>query len=149
MRIVPDTNVLARAIRPGSLAAKVLSQIITGPHLLVLSPVLLAEVARVLRYPRLRAIHGLDDPGIDAFVSQLQAAALLVNVGPSNVVPVVPKDPDDDWVIATAVLGTADVICTRDTDFDDPPVQAYCQQHGIRVVTDLALLNLLAVSPGP
>ena len=30
MRIVPDTNVLARAARPSSLAAKVLAQIING-----------------------------------------------------------------------------------------------------------------------
>ena len=148
MRIVPDTNVLARAARPGSLAAN-LSQVISGPHLLVLSPLLLSEVARVLRYPRLRAMHGLDDPGIDAFVLHLQAAAFVVNVGPSDIVPVVLKDPDDDQVIATAVVGKADAICTRDTDFDDPPVLAYCQQHGLRVLTDLTLLGLLTASPGP
>jgi uncharacterized protein len=149
MRIVLDTNVLARAVRPGSLAAKVLAQIISSPHLLVLSPVLLAEVARVLRYPRLRAMHGLDDAGIDAFVLHLQTAAIVVNVGPSDVVSVVPKDADDDWIIATAVIGAADVICTRDTDFDDAPVRTYCQQHGIRVLSDLALLNLLTASSGP
>jgi putative PIN family toxin of toxin-antitoxin system len=149
MRIVPDSNFLARAARSGSLAAKVLAQIITGPHLLIVSPALLAEVARVLRYPRLRALHGLDDQGIDAFVSSIQAAASVVTVGPSDVVPVVPKDSDDDWVVATAVVGTAEVICTRDTDFDDPPVRAYCQQHGIRIMTDLALLGLLTAPPGP
>jgi putative PIN family toxin of toxin-antitoxin system len=148
MRVVPDTNVLARAARPGSLAAKVIAQI-TGPHQLVLSAVLLVEVARVLRYPRLRAMHGLDDQDIDLFVSHRQSAAFVVNIGPSDLVPVVPKDPDDDWVIATAVIGNAEVICTRDTDFDDPLVQTYCQQHGIRVMTDLALLNLLTASPGP
>lgn len=149
MRIVPDSNVLARAARPGGLAAKVLSQIITGPHVLVLSPVLLSEVARVLRYPRLQTKHGLDEQGIDAFVLQLQMAASLVNVGPGEIVPVVQKDPDDDWVVATAVIGKADAICTRDTDFDDPPVLAYCQHHGIRVITDLSLLALLGTAPGP
>jgi hypothetical protein len=94
-------------------------------------------------------MHGLDDHGINVFVAQLQAAAYVVNVGPGDVAPVVPTDPDDDWVIATAVVGAADVICTRDTDFDGPPIQTYCQQHGIRVMTDLALLNLLTTSPGP
>jgi len=66
---VPDTNVLARAARPGSLAARVLAQIITGPHLLPLSPVMLAKVARVLRYPRLLAMHGLNDQSIAAIPS--------------------------------------------------------------------------------
>jgi predicted nucleic acid-binding protein len=149
MRIVPDSKFLARAARPGSLAAKVLAQIITGPHLLIVSPALLAELARVLRYLRLRALHGLDDQGIDAFVSSIQAAALVVTVGPSDVVAAVPKDPDDDWVVATAVVGTAEVICTRDPNFNDPVVRAYCPQHGIRIMTDLTLLGLLTAPPAP
>jgi putative PIN family toxin of toxin-antitoxin system len=127
MKIVCDTNVLARAARGGSLAAKVVSRIIAGPDVLLLSPVILSEVARVLRYPRMLAMHGLDDKGIDEYVLHLQAAALLVNLDPSDIVPVVQKDPDDDNVIATAVVGRADVICTRDTHFSDPSVEAYCQ----------------------
>ncbi|HEX5273145.1 MAG TPA: putative toxin-antitoxin system toxin component, PIN family [Gemmataceae bacterium] len=149
MRVVPDTNVLARAARRGTLAARVIAQLLSAPHLLILSPALVAEMTRVLRYPWLRAMHGLDDPGIDTYVSQLQAAALVLSVGPGDIVPVVANDPDDDWVVATAVVGAAEVICTRDTDFDPPAVRAYCQQHGIRILTDLELLNLLAAPPGP
>ncbi len=105
MRIVPDTNILARAARPDSLAAKVLTHVITGPHVLVLSPFLLAEVARVLRYPRLRAAYGLDDQAVDDYVLHLQGAAFVVTPGPGDLVPVVTKDPDDDHVLATAVVG--------------------------------------------
>jgi predicted nucleic acid-binding protein len=58
-------------------------------------------------------------------------------------VPIVQKDPDDDHVIAAAIVGNAEVICTRDTHFDEPFVRAHCQLHGIRIITDLALLQEL------
>lgn len=148
MRVVVDTNVLARAARPGSLAAKVVSQIITAPHVLILSPFLVSEVARALRYPRMLAVHGLDDQGIDAYLLSVQTGAFLVNPGASDIVPVVQKDPDDDHVIAAAAIGKAEVICTRDTDFDEPLVRAYCQQHGIRIMDDLALLGALTSPAG-
>jgi putative PIN family toxin of toxin-antitoxin system len=143
MRIVFDTNVASRAIRSGSLAAKLLSRIVTGQHILVFSPFLLSEIARALRYPRMLTMHGLDNEGIDAFVMSLQIGAFLVNPGLADIVPVVQKDPDDDHVIAAAVVGKTEVICTRDSHFDEPVVRAYCQQHGIRILSDLALLEEL------
>jgi uncharacterized protein len=149
MRAVLDTNVLARAARPGSFAATVLTELISGPHLLILSPWVLSEVARVLRYPRVLAMHGLDDQAIDAFVLQLQTAALVVDPAPTDIIPVVKSDPDDDHLIATAVVGKAEVICTRDKHFNDPAVRSYCQNQSIRILTDAdLLLQLRAASSG-
>src|SRR5436305_1568005 len=128
MHIVFDSNFLARAVRSGSLAAKTLALVVAGPHELLLSPFILSEVARMLRYPRMLAMHGLVDHAIDARVLHLQTAPMLVN--PSAIVPIVKRDPDDDQVVAASVIGKADVICTRDTDYDNQ-VRAYCQQHGI------------------
>jgi len=45
--------------------------------------------------------------------------------------------------VYTAVDGKADVICTLDRDFFQPNVIAFCQEHGIAVTTDVALLRLL------
>ena len=100
MRVVLDTNVSARAARPNSFAATVLSEIIAAQHFLILSPWMLSDLARVLRYPRMRAVHGLDDQAIDAFVLDLQKAAVIVNPGPSEIIAVVKNDPDDDNVVA-------------------------------------------------
>src|SRR5438045_365871 len=100
MRAALDTNILARAARGTGPAAEVLRLLTSSPHLLILSPHLVSELSRVLRYDRVRRMHGLDDAGIDSYVAQLQTAALLVS--PAAPVPdggVVLRDPDDDPVI--------------------------------------------------
>jgi len=56
MRIVLDTNILVRAAGDEQgLAGRLLRETISGPHVLVSSPYILSEIARVLSYPRL---HG-------------------------------------------------------------------------------------------
>jgi predicted nucleic acid-binding protein len=58
MRIVVDTNVLARAVRGGiGPAAELLGIVMAPPHVFILSPFILAELARALRYPRMRLLH--------------------------------------------------------------------------------------------
>jgi predicted nucleic acid-binding protein len=56
MRIVLDTNVLVRAAaNEEGLAGRLLQEISAGPHVLVTSPYVLSEIARVLAYARLQA----------------------------------------------------------------------------------------------
>lgn len=152
MRVVLDTNILARAVRGGtSPAAEVLRLVMVAPHVFILSPFLLSELSRVLRYPRLRKLHNLDDTKIDAYVQSVQAAAALVNPPAATAVAKVSTDPDDDPVIATAVAGQAEVLCTRDRHLHHANARAYCASHGIQVLTDIELLRLLraaAIPPG-
>lgn len=141
MRVVLDTNVLARAV-PGrnSPARQLLERLLNPTHVLVSSPILLDELARVLRYDRVRAIHGLDDPAIDAYVESIRTASLLV---PMTSPPKVAGDPDDDFVIATAVDGQADVLCTWDRHLHVDAVTQYLAPLGVRVVRDVDLLQEL------
>ena len=141
MRALLDTNILARAARGGtSPAAELLKRLTQLPHVLISSPQLLSELARVLRYDRVRQMHGLDDEGISAYTQQIEAAALVVTV--STIASfTVPHDPDDTPVIAAAVKGQAEVICTLDRHLYNPAVQAHCSQHGIRIMTDVDLLK--------
>jgi putative PIN family toxin of toxin-antitoxin system len=144
MRVVVDTNVLARAARRGTgLAAELLRRVADPAHVLVLSPYLIGELSRILRYPRVQAMHGLDDAGIDAHVADVQAMGLIVIPASATPTPVVANDPKDDAIIATAVDGQAEVLCTLDRHIHDPTVVAYCAQHGVRVLTDIELLNEL------
>lgn len=142
MRVVIDSNVLARAT-PGktSAAREVLLLVTQAPHLLITAAQLLAELARILQYPRVRALHGLDDAGIQAFLQAVQTGSLVVS--PASPPPIQTHDPDDDIVIATAVAGRADVICTWDQHLLDPAIQAACAALGIRVLKDIDLLREL------
>jgi putative PIN family toxin of toxin-antitoxin system len=143
MRILLDTNILARATPgPPSLSRDLLRLASLPPHVLILSPFLLSELSRVLGYDRMRRVHGLDDPAIQKHLLDLQATALLVDPPAASGLSV-PHDPDDDPVIAAAVAGQAEVLCTLDRHLWHPDVQAFCGQHGIRVLTDVELLDAL------
>ncbi len=144
MRVVIDANVLARAVYgAGGPAERAVSLITQPPHTLVLSPFIVHELRRVLRYPRLQRVHGFDELKIDELVDNLEASATVILLSNKDVLPIVTQDPDDDPIVATAVVGMADVLCTLDKHFFQPDVLHYCQSHGIRVLTDVELLHLL------
>lgn len=144
MRVVLDTNILARAARGGTgPAAELLTRVADPAHVLVLSPFLLVELSRVLRYPRVQAMHGLGEAGIDAFVAAVQAMGVITVPASPTPTPVVTNDPKDDPIVATAVDGHAEVLCTLDRHLRGQVVQAYCAQHGIRVLTDIELIQEL------
>ncbi len=79
---------------------------------LVTAPVLLEELARVLRYPRLHRYY--DAATRDRFVALIAALSEVVEL-PDDI-PVISRDPDDDRVIACAVVGRADVMVSGDKD---------------------------------
>lgn len=56
-------------------------------------------------------------------------------------------DPDDDIVIATAISGNAEVICTRDRHFYSLTVQAACATFGIQIMNEVELLTMLRGVP--
>ena len=131
MRVVLDTGVLVRAnAKSRGPAREVLLAIVDGPHELINSAFLLDETARVLRYPRLLARHGLNEQEIEEHLDFLHRISELVDVVVGK--PVVLSDPDDDPVLHTAVGGRADVLCTRDRDFFPAgsryvlPAKPYC-----------------------
>ncbi|GEM_PF-319736 len=147
MRVVLDTNVLVRAVRGGTgPAAELLSMVMVPPHTFILSPFLLSELSRVLRYERMRKLHKLDDTQLDTYVQSLQTASLVVNPPAAAAASVVSADPDDDPVIATAVAGQAEALCTLDRHLRTQVVRAYCSAQGIQVLTDIELLQLLRPS---
>ena len=143
MRILPDTNILARAASgPPGLTHRLYLEVTRHEHTLLLSSYLLVELGRVLRYDRVRKVHGLTDDEIDAFLSDLTLIANLVHLD-RELPAVVEGDPDDDPVVQTAVLGKADFLCTHDRHLFQPDVVAYCQRHGIQIGRDTDLLSTL------
>jgi len=148
MRIVLDNNVLIRAAASPTGPAGSLLPLIVPPHLLVFSSDSFRELSEAMCYDRVRKLHGLSDEEINGFLRGVQRAALIVSLPAGPPLHVVPNDADDDYVVATAVEGNADVICTRDRDLFYPDVLAYCSAHAVEVMDDLELLSRLrAESP--
>ncbi len=113
MRVVLDANQFVSAILvPVGRPAQILQAWRAGVFELAMSPPILAEVRRVLLYPRLQRKHSWTESQINDFLTGLTAAALLT---PGELfVQAVPADPTDDKYIACALEAEARYIVTGD-----------------------------------
>ena len=144
MRVVLDTNILVRAnptVSPRGLARDLLLTVLSGPNVLVLSSAILTEVQRVLNYPHVQARWPLPADVIAQYVLFLEDAGSLVDL--PKAFPAVVSDPDDDLVLQTAIVGQANILCSRDGAFRSENVGRVCATHGIRIVDDINLLHEL------
>lgn len=110
---VVDTNVLIAGIISSNTASpvvKLVDAMLRGEVVYLLSPELLDEYHRVIRRPRLRKAHGLDDDELDQILSEIVANSIWCSTGSGECAP----DPGDDhlWNLLRsrdrAVLVTGD-----------------------------------------
>ena len=111
MRVFPDTNVLVSAFATRGLCADLL-RLVTAEHDLLVGEVVLVELDRVLRR-RIR-LPGSTIADIDTFLRDFE-----VIEKPSSPASTRLPDPDDAWILASAVAGHADVLVTGDRDLLD------------------------------
>lgn len=107
MRVLLDTNVLISAILFRGLPRSLLDRAIRGELDLVTSPVLLDELERILT-------DRFQVPSELARLARSELEILAEAVVPD--VPAVSRDPDDDQVLAAAIVGEVEAIVTRDRD---------------------------------
>lgn len=142
MRVVLDTNVLVRAHgRSSHQARKLLDGLLKHNHHLITSNEILAEVTKVLRYPKFQAIYGLTESDLLNYSQFLQSVAHIVVLDARYRAPL--RDANDLIVLQTAERGEADVLCTNDSDFYDRKILSYCTARGIEVCGELTLLQRL------
>lgn len=142
MRIVLDSNILVRAfVSSQGVARNLLLTILASDHTLILSNEILFEAARVLRYPRLLAAHGESEETVYEFTGWLREAAEIVVLDPLAPAPI--RDRNDIFVLQTALSAEADVVCSGDRDFFEPPASIFLASSGIEVLTDAQLLRKL------
>ncbi|MHB1861421.1 MAG: putative toxin-antitoxin system toxin component, PIN family [Gemmatimonadaceae bacterium] len=108
MKVFLDTNVLVSAYTARGLCADLLRQIL-AEHELLTGEVNLAELQRVLR-DRLHAPPVL----VAAVEAELRDNTIVPK--PAQPSAVLIRDPDDRWVLASAVAGAADMLVTGDQD---------------------------------
>ena len=114
IRVVLDTNLLVSYLvthRP-PIATLLDEHLAREDIALVTAPALLEELDRVLRYPRLQRYY--TDAARTRFVALIAAVSEVVEL--PEPLPRICRDPDDDLVIACAVVSQADAIVTGDQD---------------------------------
>ena len=111
MRVFLDTNVLVSAFATRGVCADVL-RVVLAEHTLVTGEVVLRELRQVLR-KRIGLPPGAVKE-IDEFLREHEVAPK-----PSARAAVPKRDPDDQWVVASAVESRADVLVTGDRDLLD------------------------------
>ena len=142
MRIVLDTAILVRGHASAKgLARDLLLNIVNSEHVLLHSNEMRSELAKVLRYPRMLALHGLSENRIYDYVSFLREVAEVIVPNPM-LVPTI-RDRNDIIVMQTALLGEAHILCTKNRDFFEPPAVTFLLNAGIGVLDDISLIRRL------
>jgi putative PIN family toxin of toxin-antitoxin system len=132
LRVVFDTNVLISAfVFPGGGPEAAYRAALSGRIVLVTSPALLAELARVLADK-----FGWDDVMVETAVRQVARIGTVVR--PRDTVSVIHRDPNDDRVLEAAREGAADLIVSGDRH-----LLGLRSWDGIRVVRVVELLEEL------
>jgi hypothetical protein len=103
---------------------------------LVVSESIVEEIKRILLYPKLKKIHGLEKEEIDFFFDDLIAFAYFT---PEELkLEAVPNDPSDNKYLVCAVEGKADYIISGDHH-----LLALGIWEGINIITAKEFLDLL------
>jgi putative PIN family toxin of toxin-antitoxin system len=140
--VLLDTNVWVSAfINPHGFPARLRDAWIAGRFDVVVSPALLEEIADVLTRPRIQTKYDLSTEEIEQFLRLLQERAL--HVAPRGELHLC-RDPDDDLLLETAVLGGARYAVSRDDDLKgDDDLVAQMRSRGVKVLSVQRFLEWL------
>ncbi len=122
MKVVLDTNVLVSAFATRGLCAE-LMEVVLAEHQLLTSEIVITELRRALQQK-----FKVPVATITAVDSLLREQVLVPQ--PSRPHSLWLRDPDDCWILASAVEGKADLLVTGDKDMLDVALKA-----PIRIVT--------------
>ena len=134
MRIFLDTNVLVSAFATRGLCADVLRHVL-AEHELVLGEVVLRELRKVLR-SKLKLPTATVD-GIEEYLRENEVVPR-----PKVQSEIVVRDPDDRWVLASAIAAQVDVLVTGDAD-----LLAVAPKSPVRIVDPRGFWLFLRRSP--
>lgn len=116
MRVFLDTNVLVAAVATRGLCADVM-RVVLAEHQLITGEVVLSELRKALSRRIKLPAATIED--------------ILVLLREQEVVPkprkpseLLIRDPDDRWILASAMAGRADVLVTGDRDLLDVAAKA-------------------------
>jgi len=120
IKAVFDANVLISAFlsrdNPGGVSNELLRFVISGAVDLQISADIIDEMTRVLlRSRRAQSRYRYSRDDVDEYRAALMMLATVID-DPLPTPGAVPRDPDDDKIIACAVAAGAEYVVTRDDD---------------------------------
>ena len=140
MRVLIDTNVLiSMLLRPsedGSVRA-VFRAFTAGRFTLLISKKLIDELTETVR-TKFRLSKRVTEEQLTNFTTLLNQTAELIDEI-EDTIPTVTRDPDDDYVLAYALVGSADFLVAGDKDL----LSLEGQIEGLQIVTPSQFLAFL------
>ncbi len=133
MKVFVDTNVLVAAFATRGLCADLLRHILAD-HEFVTGEVLLTEL-RLALSRRLK----VPPPTVEAILELLREHQVVPKPEAPSDLPI--RDPDDRWILASAVDANADVLITGDADLLDIATSA-----PLRILAPRAFWDLVRTS---
>jgi putative PIN family toxin of toxin-antitoxin system len=130
VKVFFDTNVLVAAFATRGLCADLFAHVLLE-HELVVGEVVLVELRQ-----KLRTKLKLPKKTIDEIEALLRESSVIE--GPVKHLGLKISDPDDEWVVASAVAGQADVLVTGDA-----AVLKVAARAPLRIITPRGLWDLL------
>jgi len=128
LKAVIDTSVMVSVAFPkGELAKELRDMIADGAFTLVTSKEIMAELYKVLHYPRILKQFNTSKDDIDEFIGMIMEHALLTTA--QYGLRKITDDPSDDMFLACAIEAKADFIVSR-----DPHLRNLKQFHGIKII---------------
>ena len=113
MRVVVDTNVIVSGLGEGSRPpCQIVDLWRDGEIDILASEGTIAELERVLGYPRVRQLTSYSDERIQLFLDEFRQEAVFIEV--EHEVDVVVGDPSDNMFLALAVAGGVEYVVTGD-----------------------------------
>jgi uncharacterized protein len=130
-KVFLDTNILISALGWGGKPRALLKKCISGELELITSSNQIEELRRVMNYPK----FSFTSDQKETFISIILEIATLVEI--TGTLDVIEKDPDDNAMIETAVVGAVDYAISG-----DPHLLNLKEYGGIKIVTASEFLNV-------
>jgi putative PIN family toxin of toxin-antitoxin system len=142
LRVLVDTNVWISAfIRADGAPAKVLQAFLDDRFVPVASRTLLEEIREVVDRPRIRRRCRFSGDELAFIMNRLSDRA--IEAFPTGNLRLC-RDPEDDYLLETAIGGRAEFAVTRDDIKRDLDLIVELRRHGVEVLSVAQFLELLA-----
>lgn len=135
MKVFLDTNVLVSGFATRGLCADVV-RLVLAEHELITGEVVLSELKQVLKQKIQLPAEQIEE--ILAFLK-----GQTVQPKPKSLPPIQVRDEDDQWVLASALAATADVLVTGDKNLLDVAEEV----SGLTITDPRGFWNLVKKRP--